>query len=198
MSHLRKWSRPQQEGPGSNTGRPRAAPECSRGTQTARELPASPTPCVQLHACLADLVVQVRVAVPSGLEGHQRLDGGGARRVQQRRPPAKQLRQYLRLRQAQPCQQGKGAWCTQTQMSTGWSTGHPTQRLQQGPELGWTRPGIYAGQKRQTTPCNPPSHPPTQHGARLLGCRILLLLLARLLGAAGGAAHLQGGWNAQR
>lgn len=53
------------------------------------------------RARLADLVVQVRVAVPVRLEGHQALDGGGAGRVQQRATPAKQLRQHLRLRQAQ-------------------------------------------------------------------------------------------------
>jgi len=69
----------------------------------AKAMPPHPA-----HATrLADLVVQVRVAVPVGLERHQRLDGGGAGRVQQRCPTAKQLRQHLRLRQAQPCARGQ-------------------------------------------------------------------------------------------
>lgn len=71
--------------------------------------PSFPWP--QLSAwqpCLADLVVQLRVAVPAGLEGDEVRDGGGPGRVQESALAAKQLRQHLSLRQAQTCS-GTGA-----------------------------------------------------------------------------------------
>ena len=87
----------------------------------ARGRAVAPSPAAQHHPCsrrnsahtpthppthLADLGVQLRVAVPVRLERDQALDGGGPRRVQQRGPPPKQLAQHLRLRQAQACRGG--------------------------------------------------------------------------------------------